>query len=532
MKICLTEDKIASLKEKHYGKYEYREDFVHYYCDNCGSEIYALIDIEHDSKRKNAELVQLKTCPNCKNNLNYTDGYYCYAMYDRSEMTKLGPMMEENRDEFTKKKDRQVYSDGRLNYSEKSIFKHMEKIRAEKEKQIVDNKVVDFCNKYEVSNISNNVNYPAENIKTDINKLKEYIQNLIILETNIYSLTQRLSALYFQQIVSNRDVENAKGTFIHQKDIDLEKAIAYHQECSNKYSKAKSKKIEQVTIKKPKEPTQPVLAKAGLFNKKKVEEENNALLAQYERAMSNYKQQLADCEQRKIQKEQELQQEYLQNIETAKNEMEKAKHKVDRLKQEIEIRKEVPSGMLARIMAPKTFVDDEITTAETTLQALFDCRNQLYSYNVIFEKYRNMVALVTIYEYLMAERCTELTGPNGAYNIYEAELRSNTIVDQLSQVIESLEQIKSTQSLMYKELKTINKNLDTLNTTMSSMLSEVRKISANTSKMSDYLQDISSHAETLAQNSTVIAYNSEVTAYYSKMNAELTNALGFMVALK
>ena len=39
-----------------------------------------------------------------------------------------------------------------------------------------------------------------------------------------------------------------------------------------------------------------------------------------------------------------------------------------------------------------------------------------YEQNVIFPKYRNLVAITTINEYLMSGRCYELEGPNGAYN--------------------------------------------------------------------------------------------------------------------
>ena len=35
----------------------------------------------------------------------------------------------------------------------------------------------------------------------------------------------------------------------------------------------------------------------------------------------------------------------------------------------------------------------------------------------------------------------------------------------------------------------------------------------------------------IADNTEVIAYNTERTAFYAKKNTELTNALGFMVAL-
>ena len=36
----------------------------------------------------------------------------------------------------------------------------------------------------------------------------------------------------------------------------------------------------------------------------------------------------------------------------------------------------------------------------------------------------------------------------------------------------------------------------------------------------------------ISENTAVAAYYSQVNAYYSKKTAELTNALGFMMALK
>lgn len=61
--------------------------------------------------------------------------------------------------------------------------------------------------------------------------------------------------------------------------------------------------------------------------------------------------------------------------------------------------------------------------------------------------------------------------------------------------------------------------------TMDKALAAVQKIEANTDNVSEYMKHIS-------QNTDVIAHNSAVTAYYSKVNAELTNALGYMAAFK
>ena len=60
---------------------------------------------------------------------------------------------------------------------------------------------------------------------------------------------------------------------------------------------------------------------------------------------------------------------------------------------------------------------------------------------------------------------------------------------------------------------------------MSAAYSAITDIRANSKDMSEYMKHI-------AKNSDVIAHNTAVTAYYSKINAELTDSLGFMMALK
>lgn len=110
---------------------------------------------------------------------------------------------------------------------------------------------------------------------------------------------------------------------------------------------------------------------------------------------------------------------------------------------------------------------DVLASLENTLQ-------ELYAQDVIFPKYRNMVAITTINEYLISGRCYELEGPNGAYNLYEMELRQNIIIGQLSSIINSLEQIKSNQFSLYQELVKAN-------ATVQDVLREVHGVKENTS---------------------------------------------------
>lgn len=87
---------------------------------------------------------------------------------------------------------------------------------------------------------------------------------------------------------------------------------------------------------------------------------------------------------------------------------------------------------------------------------------ELYSKNLIYAKYRNLVAIATIYEYFDSGRCTQLEGPNGAYNMYEGELRSSIIIASLAQIISDLDQIKHGQYALYEQINRSNQEICSL----------------------------------------------------------------------
>lgn len=98
----------------------------------------------------------------------------------------------------------------------------------------------------------------------------------------------------------------------------------------------------------------------------------------------------------------------------------------------------------------------EFDKVKFTLQASL---TKLYSQNIVYAKYRNIVAIATIYEYFDSGRCTELEGSNGAYNMYEGEIRSNIIIASLSQIISDLGQIKNNQYALYEQIHRSNMNV-------------------------------------------------------------------------
>ena len=152
------------------------------------------------------------------------------------------------------------------------------------------------------------------------------------------------------------------------------------------------------------------------------------------------------------------------------------------------------------------------------LRGLYEARQELAGLKLIHPKYQNLLALATIAEYFETGRCTTLAGPDGAYNLYESELRANRIIAQLDQVLDSLESIKQNQYTAYCMLSQISR--------------ETAAISSQLTTAITSIDAISQHTAAIAETNELIAYNTAKTAHYSRINAELTDALGFMVALK
>lgn len=119
---------------------------------------------------------------------------------------------------------------------------------------------------------------------------------------------------------------------------------------------------------------------------------------------------------------------------------------------------------------------------KATLIGLENALQELYNANVIFPKYREMVAISAINEYLLSGRCSELEGQAGAYNLYEMELRQNIIIGQLSNIISNLEQIRNNQYTLYQELVKAN---DTVN----GILHSVRGVEENT-RLTAYFAEV------------------------------------------
>jgi len=108
--------------------------------------------------------------------------------------------------------------------------------------------------------------------------------------------------------------------------------------------------------------------------------------------------------------------------------------------------------------------DDRIANIRKSIAEIQNIKNSLkiplekvYSYNIVYPKYRELVPITMFCEYLASGRCNTLEGHEGAYNIYENELRQNIIISKLDTIASKLNSIRSSQYLLYTAISDSNR---------------------------------------------------------------------------
>ena len=146
-------------------------------------------------------------------------------------------------------------------------------------------------------------------------------------------------------------------------------------------------------------------------------------------------------------------------------------------------------------------INSEINRLDSNYNMLLNTLDRLYNANVIYPKYRYLVAISSFYEYFSSGRCSQLQGHEGAYNIYENELMGRTIIGKLDDILYSLDSIRENQYLLYSELQRSNQTVNRLSNTINNAVSQ--------------LQDISRNQDVIAYNSEITRKNTEVIKWIS-----------------
>ena len=393
---------------------------------------------------------------------------------------------------------------------------------------------------------------------------KEHIDNLQFLnvlintETNISFLKKRLAALLQEHI---RSTENYNYLSVGIKEIVLKDLNIQKEKLESEMEKTNqalqfmmddSEIEKKYSIKKPsmpvapelhytEAPVEPVYEKPGLFNKAKVLQKNEELKSKYMSELNQYnseQMQKSEYERNMLVYEQALnnyqitkativeREKELWNKENADSQKELLAHKnelisqIDKLTDSIADPQQEMEYVLSASSATSilNLCNDEIAKIKDLLLKALQLRNDLHNTGIIYNKYLDFVAITTMYEYFASGRCNRFEGPDGAYNLYENESRTNQIITKLDGISTQLEDIKQNQYKLYSAVNTVNKNISTLSDKMNIAINELKKANEI--------------GQSIKENTAVIAYNTAANAYYSKLNAELTNSLGYLSALK
>lgn len=122
----------------------------------------------------------------------------------------------------------------------------------------------------------------------------------------------------------------------------------------------------------------------------------------------------------------------------------------------------------------------QIRRTENSLAETHNTLNKLYSLDIIYPKYRTMAAVTSFYEYFSSGRCTELTGHEGAYNIFEEEIQRGIISDKLDIVIQKLDQIQHNQYTLTQAIRKSNRMAEQIYSKICQCADRLESIDMNT----------------------------------------------------
>lgn len=155
----------------------------------------------------------------------------------------------------------------------------------------------------------------------------------------------------------------------------------------------------------------------------------------------------------------------------------------------------------------KVVVDAEIEFLEKSIANVSEHLQNYYDLDVIYPKYRGLVYICSMYEYLESGRCESLMGPYGAYNLLENDIKFARVVEKMENIVSNLEQIKENQNELYYAIRETNNQLDKLDASLKS-------ISTAISEGNAINQDIKQSIGNIEYNSKISAESEQFTAAY------------------
>ena len=130
------------------------------------------------------------------------------------------------------------------------------------------------------------------------------------------------------------------------------------------------------------------------------------------------------------------------------------------------------NARVQRELAQKQYLQTQADTLGTMWRTSKKKLDKMYSYDILEEKYRNIVAVASIYEYLKHERTRSLQrvgSDEGAYNIFESEVRLNKIITNTDIIIQKLDVVIENQRELANTMRNAQNSINHLVTSTNNM---------------------------------------------------------------
>lgn len=159
--------------------------------------------------------------------------------------------------------------------------------------------------------------------------------------------------------------------------------------------------------------------------------------------------------------------------------MEKYREDVKQYEHRLEIRKQIiqqDSDVRADIANTlRKMLEQNAKTRERVCRSL----EKLYASGIIYESFRKMAAVNTIYEYIAMGLCDGLEGPHGAYAQYMEDVRTERICDSINDlkksILSALNKIISVQRQLVGQMQMVNRNLESISNDVGNIRTEIAK---------------------------------------------------------
>ena len=376
------------------------------------------------------------------------------------------------------------------------------------------------------------------NALDDAESLLKYLKVVSEAETSVLQLTEALSLasstkMRIEEMKSRRrsldsylDSEQAKEQrerlSVQQRNWEAERrAISSGSRLSA--SDTGREPVPSLPTPQPIKPKEPTPEKPGLFNRRKVEARNAEASRQYQESLAAYEVELAKVNEENAQKEAAYKDAMAAFRSRRESAIQRQLSALGPRPNTIPQETRRDDGVIAELETALFATDTLCQELKRQLEEASGFLKLAYSADIVFPKYRNVEAMTTMYEYFETGRCSTLKGPDGAYNLYESELRSDAIIgkldvvsDKLDAISDQLRAMQANQYLLYRAVEGVGERLDSMTGMLGDILAETR--------------DTNQTAQEISAKATMMVRDSAEIAYWSRKNAELTDSLGYLIA--